>query len=153
MKIVINRCFGGFGLSKAAVKRMAELEGRECYFFKLDYPTDTYIPANEDESEMFWTAFSIHNPNEVIGKSFRDEDGTYRTFNELYGKYSLPSRPDDRTDLKLVQVVEELGGEHRKGASGRCAELHIVEIPDGIEWEIDEYDGMETVHEVHRSWA
>lgn len=49
----------------------------------------------------------------------------------------------------LVKVVEELG----KEANGTCAELKVVEIPDGIEWEIDEYDGMETVDEKHRSWS
>jgi len=27
MKIVINKCFGGFGLSKAALKRYAEISG------------------------------------------------------------------------------------------------------------------------------
>jgi hypothetical protein len=37
-------------------------------------------------------------------------------------------------------------------ASGGFASLKVVEIPDGIEWEIDEYDGKETIHEKHRSW-
>jgi hypothetical protein len=36
--------------------------------------------------------------------------------------------------------------------SGRCAELRIVEIPDGVDYEIEEYDGKEWVSEVHRTW-
>ena len=28
----------------------------------------------------------------------------------------------------------------------------IIEIPDDIEWEIDNYDGIESIHEKHRSW-
>lgn len=39
-----------------------------------------------------------------------------------------------------------------KKASGKCAELKVIEIPDGVDWEIDDYDGIETVHEKHRSW-
>ena len=37
-------------------------------------------------------------------------------------------------------------------ANGTCSELKIVEIPDGIEFELSEYDGLETVEEKHRSW-
>lgn len=33
-KVVINKCFGGFSISKKAVKMLAEMEGRKCYFFK-----------------------------------------------------------------------------------------------------------------------
>jgi hypothetical protein len=54
-----------------------------------------------------------------------------------------------RTSLKLIKVIEEIG---LKEASGSHAELRIAEIPDDVEWEIDEYDGIESVHEVHRSW-
>jgi len=28
----------------------------------------------------------------------------------------------------------------------------VVDIPDDIEYEIDDYDGIESVHEAHRSW-
>jgi hypothetical protein len=134
---------------------LAELNGRPCYFFTHDWKTDNYVPVSEEEADDsgFWTAFDIPNPNEVIGKSYRDSDGTYRAYNELHSKHDLSSRPDDRSDPKLIQVVEELGGEHRKGASGKCAELKIIEIPDGVDYEIDEYDGVETVHEVHQSWS
>ena len=53
-----------------------------------------------------------------------------------------------RSHPLIVQVVEELGG----AASGRCASLEIVEIPDDVEWEIAEYDGYERVAEKHRTW-
>jgi hypothetical protein len=55
-----------------------------------------------------------------------------------------------RTDKKLISAIEKIGV---KKSSGECAELKIIEIPDGIEWMIDEYDGMESVHEKHRTWG
>lgn len=88
MKIVVNKCFGGFGLSKEAIERLSELGADG-----ID------VEANR------------HNPI-------------------------------------LVQVVEELG----KAASDVFAELVIVEIPDGVDWWIVEYDGAEDVAEVHRKW-
>jgi hypothetical protein len=55
---------------------------------------------------------------------------------------------DNRSDKDLVAVVEELG----EYANGWAASLKIVEIPDGIEWFIHEYDGLEHVAERHRTW-
>lgn len=55
---------------------------------------------------------------------------------------------NDRTNPDLVRCVETLG----KAADGRFAKLKVVKIPDDVEWEIDDYDGLETVHEVHRVW-
>lgn len=46
-----------------------------------------------------------------------------------------------RADPVLVQVVEELG----KAASGNCASLAIIDIPKGVAYRIDEYDGNESV--------
>ena len=54
-----------------------------------------------------------------------------------------------RDDEDLVKVVETLG----KGADGPFAKLKIVEIPDDVEWQIDEYDGNEWVSEKHRVWG
>lgn len=59
------------------------------------------------------------------------------------------SRSIPRDDADLVRVVEELG----KEADGKYAELKVVEIPDGVEWEIEEYDGAEWVAEKHRTWS
>ena len=38
-------------------------------------------------------------------------------------------------------------------AWGCCSRLKVVEIPDGIEWQIEEYDGKEWVAETHRTWS
>jgi hypothetical protein len=37
-------------------------------------------------------------------------------------------------------------------ANGSFSRLKIVEIPDGVEWTIQEFDGNEWVAEKHRTW-
>ena len=54
-----------------------------------------------------------------------------------------------RNDPVLVEVVEAMGSD----ANDRHSELKIVEVPDNIEWTIEEYDGEEWVAEVHRTWS
>jgi hypothetical protein len=56
----------------------------------------------------------------------------------------------DRSDADLIAVIEELG---LTKAAGKYAELKIVEVPDDVEWHIDEYDGVEHVAENHRTWS
>lgn len=102
MKVVINKCFGGFGISHAAAQFMKE-RGHEGATKALD---------KSERGE--WWGFDC-----------------------------------ERNDADLVAAVEALGD----AANGRCAELRIVEIPDGIEFEIDEYDGMEKVIEPRREWS
>lgn len=51
---------------------------------------------------------------------------------------------DNREDPIVIQVVEELGE-----ASG----MRLVEVPDGIEWYVDELEGFEYVAEQHRTWG
>jgi hypothetical protein len=158
-KIVINDCYGGFGLSPLALKRYAELIGKECYFFEIDlkeakYSDDEkYIPITLEQvsKSVFSTAFSIPNPNEVLKNDKKWSEMTLeerKKSNELYGKYDLNDREIKRDDPNLIKVIEELGPK----ANGNCAKLKLVEIPDMVEWEIDEYDGAEHVEEVHRKW-
>lgn len=53
-----------------------------------------------------------------------------------------------RDDPNLVKVVETLN----QRADGKNYTLRIVEIPEDVEWELEEYDGREWVAEKHRKW-
>ena len=55
----------------------------------------------------------------------------------------------ERNDSVLVEVVEALTSEK---ASGRFACLKVVEIPEDVDWYVEEYDGIEWVAEKHRTW-
>ena len=90
MKIVINKCFGGFSVSEEVYKEMG-----------FDWDKHGY-------------------------------------------RFS-----DDRTNPDLVKAVEKLG----RTANGRLADLKVVEIPDGVEYTIQEYDGIEHIAEAHRTWG
>jgi len=96
MKVVINKCYGGFGLSSKAVARLYELRGLSC--------------------------------TDAVDNSFFDIN---------------------RTDPNLIKVVQELG----KEANGSYSKLKIVTIPDDVDYEIEEYDGMEWIAEKHRTWG
>ena len=48
----------------------------------------------------------------------------------------------------MVQIVEEMGSK----ADGKSAELKIVNVPDNVNWYIEEYDGKEWVAERHQTW-
>lgn len=130
MKIVINRCYGGFGLSKDAMMRYAELKGMTLYH-EREFQCDHYYKIPVDEYKRLY-----------------EEAQKTRSYGEINGLY-FSDRDIERNDPLLVQVVEELG--HL--AWGDHAELKVVEIPDSVRWEINEYDGMERVEEIHRSWV
>jgi hypothetical protein len=91
MKVVINTCYGKFGLSEKAKKLYCERTGIE----------------------------KIYN-------------------------WEI-----ERNDPVLVQVVEELGEE----ADGDYGQLKVVDIPEDVQWDINDYDGKEWVAEVHRTWS
>ena len=134
MKVVINACYGGFGLSEKAVMRYAELKGLTLYPERRPlYTTYWLVPEGEREDQTNFHAWSLEER---------------RASNLRYAQQTLSEREIPRDDPALVQVVEELGAE----ASGRCADLEVVEIPDGVAWQIEEYDGYEHVAEKRRTW-
>lgn len=136
MKVVVNKCYGGFGLSDAAYERMGE----------LGIPIQAYISEERDKE----TGFIIHEPKND-GKIIFDDKQSIKQIGRVSGNryWDCWTRwHENRTDPCLVQVVEELG----KKASYPLANLQVVEIPDDIEWEIEEYDGFEWISEAHRRW-
>ena len=135
MKLVINRQYGGFSLSHKAVMRYAELKGITLYPYIDDITKQVYGDrATLDNIENL--PFVHYSTAEAKNE---------RTLNDSY--FSTSDIPRD--DPALIQVVQELGD----AANVDVSTLSIVEIPDGTEWEIEEYDGMEWVAEKHRTWG
>lgn len=131
MKIVINTCYGGFSLSDKAFEKYLQLKGTKFYSAEGTLLGKSYYTVPKEEYESIYA--------ECV------EKGDYTDCNDLF----LSMFDIERNDPILIQVVEELGDE----ANGRCATLKIVEIPDGVQWEIEEYDGVEWIAEVHRTWS
>jgi hypothetical protein len=94
MKIVINGCYGGFGLSEEALeeyKQKANITDPDFYYWDID-----------------------------------------------------------RTCPILVEMVERMMDDP---IDTPYSNLKVVEIPDDVEWQIEEYDGAEWVAEKHRTWS
>ena len=79
--------------------------------------------------------------------------GGYQTFykNEESDENLIDDWNIDRNDPDLVEVVETLG---EKAGQGKYIKLKVVEIPDDVEWYIDnrEQGGGEFIAEEHRTW-
>ena len=143
MKVVINDCYGGFSLSLKGLKEYLKLKGKKAYFysqtkFKHSDGMEKHVRVGVNEKSCFVHCVLQNLGTEVtgdFGKAY--DDGNY------FSIYDIP-----RDDADLVKVVEKLG----KKSWGNCAKLKIVEIPDGIEWHLDEYDGNEHIAEKHRTW-
>lgn len=139
MKVVVNRCYGGFGLSDKAIEMLMKRKGLDCFRYEQ---TKFKFKDGEEEYTRHATCCArslfIHYLTKDLGEK------TPYLPNDAYWYYGNL----ERNDADLVAVVEQLGEE----ANGNYSRLEVVDIPDDIDWEIDEYDGIETIHEVHRSW-
>lgn len=143
MKVVINRCYGGFGLSKEAVELFLQAKGID-YVIEEDDVISRIggVPMYRRRDDSF-----VKLSRSERNKFSREDRIAYtERENDIY-LYDVYARPN-RNDPDLVRIVEELGA----AANGFCAQLEIVEIPDDVNYEIDEYDGMEKVVEPRREW-
>jgi hypothetical protein len=75
--------------------------------------------------------------------------GGITLFTNIVTNEDFESRDIERNDPVLVKVVEELGSK----SFGFAANLKIVEVPDDVDWEVVQYDGLEHIAEKHRTWS
>ena len=54
-----------------------------------------------------------------------------------------------RDNEHLIAVIELMG----RAADGGYAELKIVDVPNDVNWYVEEYDGRERVAERRRTWS
>jgi hypothetical protein len=137
-KVVINTCYGGFGLSHKAIMEYYKRKGITAYPFidkRVDGHCDFkhFIPYTNQKH-----SFLIHYSSKPL-----NEDGTYDQTT-----YLAQGRELQRDDPDIIDIIEKMG----KKSWGQHAELTIVEIPMDVSWEIEEYDGTEWVAETHRTW-
>jgi hypothetical protein len=147
VKVVINRCFGGFSLSEAAYVKLIEwgIPVRGYIEQKQNPETGLYLPEPLNEGEViFDRELADKESNDYKGYAEARSHGS-RIFGRRY--WEVWSR-SERDHPLIVRVVEELGAD----ANGDCADLEIVEVPEDVNWYIEEYDGMEHVAEQHRTW-
>ena len=137
-KIVINACFGGFGLSDVAYEWLiAKGVPVQAYVKERRGADGLYKPESRNEGEVIFDR-DLDDPAE-------GEDGKLSAAMRRY--WDTWTR-ESRDHPLIVECVETLG----ERASGKFAKLVVVEIPDGVEWGIDEYDGNEHIAEKHRTW-
>lgn len=134
MKVILNKCYGGFGVSDAGYRLYAQKKGADLF---------AYV--------------SCPNGNMRVDEA-GDDYGRLNYFTSDFGKWVGDNQIDwnkrlylgerHREDPVLIEVVEELGS----GANGRFSKLEVVDIPDGMDYVIDEYDGIETLHQRVQEW-
>lgn len=146
MRVVINKCYGGFGLSDAAYEKLIE----------WGVSVRKYIEQPQNPNTGLYESQPL-NEGEVIFDRELTPLGE-NSINDLYHKYKPDSTTGrywetwtayNREHPLIVRVVEELG----EAANTRYSRLALVEIPDDVEYEISEYDGQEHIAEAHRTWA
>ena len=141
MKIVINTCYGGFSLSHEAEKRLCQSNPE---LFPL--ADESYYGTGRSPE----TRPSPHDPDLVEVRTL----GRWPEPNSLFASYHMngrvlvSGRDIARDHPALIQLVEDMGAE----ADGNHAHLTVVEIPDDVDWTIEEYDGYEHIAEKHRTW-
>lgn len=135
MKVVINKS-GTFALAPAAMKRAIA----EKAAIVTVYDEHFYYGGKPRELDMFTD----------VGDGFEEGYGERVYWKD--GKiYTLDAtNAAARCDSVLVRIVEEMG----IAVNGSSAQLHVVEVPDDVDWLIDESDdGREIIEEKHRTWG
>lgn len=154
MRVVINACFGGFSLSPEATILLWQrgAKGIEATHVDEYWP----VAEREEYNRKYKTLgydHAIAGWREYQAKTKEEKDAGRNLFLTIFSpdeQFVLNSRQIERNDPELLKVIEEMGAEE---ASGGCAELKVVEIPDGVDYEICEYDGNEHIAEKHRTWS
>lgn len=65
------------------------------------------------------------------------------------GELLAPWFDNHRNDPDLVAAVEEFNSCYNDCIHS----LKVVTIPNGVDYVISDYDGVETIHEKHRMWS
>lgn len=134
MKIIKNVCYGGFHFSDEAYEKM----------IAYGIPLKEYIKQKRNPETGLYDK-SKNKKNVIFKRGESEIDKIMKQFGDYWDNFDEKFK---RTNETIIRVVEELGAE----ANNRFSRLEIVEIPDDIDWEIDDYDGIETIRRKGERW-
>ena len=78
------------------------------------------------------------------GYSFSEEFVKHLIFNDIVSNYTNYHNLQ-RHDQRVIEEAIKFGLDN---ASGMCASLEVREVPDGANYSISEYDGMESIDNI-----
>lgn len=141
MKIVLNGCYGGFGLSYEAMVLYWHARCKDIYFYRDISAYDGYSKVHKYERISLADIQRQTEFNRLTGYIYctTEDQGAYL---DHFPENVVNDQDIDRTDPILISVVETMGPQ---AASGRFAKLYIEEIPNGTKYKIDNYDGIESL--------
>ena len=131
MKVILNKCFGGFGVSEDAVRYCRKNDATWAQW------PNTYLPGEKWVThDGLGGANTVHD--EVADCVYIDDRGAIGC----------------RTCPHLAQLVEmyEMISDGPINPNGPYSQLCVTEIPDGAEFEIVSNDGVEQVFPPRKSW-
>lgn len=148
---MINECYGGFDLSLMALDRLADLKlggYLNKYYYKIIIENNNYyalIKKVADDMDIFEEM--VFDVGIILTNEIFNEEVTklhvadFEKLDKLMVTNAEYSKEYRRADKDLIKVIEELGDK----ANTSFSYLKVVEIPDSSFWEIDNYDGWETL--------
>ena len=135
MKIILNKSCGGFEVSDEAYELYAKKKGVSLYRYYDNYAKYVLNKTKIKGGAGFLTYYFTKD----YGDNVRKREIDWETYLYLNSKH--------RDDPILIEVIEELGRKANGNYAGIKSKLVVVEIPDDLDYVIDDYDGFETLHE------
>jgi len=125
-KVVYNSCYGGFGFREKIIE---------------------WVRENQEELKKQYNDADVENLVEATLKGEMYDDGSGPKTTDGVSRFEI-----ERGNHLLADIVD--GETDYSGMiNTRHSSLRVAEVPDGVEWVIDEYDGVETVKEKTRSFS
>ena len=140
-EVIICDQHGGFSLSPEGEKAYLARQGKTPYFYTTGRDANGSLDFDRTVRWDGGRYVTVYTLLEDIGDE-PDKDA-------LNSAEWFHGRDIKRDDPDLLAVFKEIG----QKAAGQHAHFKIVEVPDGVEWQIEEYDGLEWVAEKHAVWS
>lgn len=134
---MLNKCYGGFGFSRAFwLRYYKEVKNVDLFGYAPEY---TYGDSTK------YVKVDLNDPNNDIKLIFyftKDKGGIVSedviNFDEDYATTDARELREDKDAIRIFEENPELYNDW-------AAKIIVVDIPDGMEYTISDYDGIETL--------